>query len=96
MLKTGIKTGGIPSSGDQAISSSDSELVLVNNYDIHRTQGVFSSGNPNYPSSYNSSGGNHIGRLTATAYRDLPGGVWKYKFYKYDQRGNADQVQVCE
>jgi len=96
LLKTGIKTGSIPSSGDQAISSSDSELVLVNNYDLHRQQGVFTPGNPNYPSSYNSSNGNHIGRLTATAYRDQPGQTWKYKLYKYDERGNANQVQVCE
>ncbi|MEW6196810.1 MAG: RHS repeat domain-containing protein [Bacteroidota bacterium] len=66
-------------------------LVAVNQYDSFVQSGVFV--NSNLPQSFTYE--NPKGRLTASAYRDIPGQEWDYKLYSYDHLGRIkDQFLV--
>ena len=76
-----------------SFESNENNLVAVNMYDSFDRTGVFSA-----VPQQNQTPENLKGHLSASAYRDKPGGEskWNFKLYSYDYRGQIKNQLVTE
>jgi RHS repeat-associated protein len=70
------------------INGNPDSIYVINVYDT-LTSAVYDIFNSNKPSDFGSTPNYTRGRLIATAYRTRLGDGWGFKFYRYDERGNA-------
>ncbi len=81
-----------PNTSFEDYNNDQDKFLTVNMYDTYTRSGVFAS--LPYKGATEIEEMNLKGRLTATAFRDEPGGAWSYKIYSYDPLGRVNKYMV--